>query len=216
MNDDATHTALKERLTGVRESLGDVHMTVPASEIFTGAAKRRAWRGAAAVTAACAAVGLALALVLPAGSHPRAVHVHLAAWSVDTRANGLVTFTLHNTSQPRRLEHVLAEAGVPAMIRWGEICLAQGRHVLLPTQGIVSYLNGQPSKLSSVFILFKSHGDNKPLNWSWTITPSKIPANAHFVISAMPGSRVAPNHVLAEWEFVPDSAPVRCAASVTE
>lgn len=214
MNDDAAHTALRDRLTQVRESLDDVHMSVPPSEIFAGAARRRVRRGAAAAAAVCAAVGLVLALVLPAGSHTRAVHVHLAAWSVDTRANGTVTFTLHNTSQPKRLERVLAEAGVPAMIRWGEVCLAQGRHVLLPTKGIVSYLNGQPTKLSSVFILFKGRGENKPLNWSWTITPSKIPDNARFVISAMPSVRVAPNHVLAEWEFVPKDVPVNCAASM--
>ena len=129
MKADATHSALRERLAEVCDSLGDVHMTVPASEIFAGARKRRARRGVAAVAAACAATGLARAVALPAGSHARPVHVHLTAWSVDTSANGTVTFKLRNTSQPKRLEHVLAEAGVPAMIRWGEACLAQGRHV---------------------------------------------------------------------------------------
>jgi hypothetical protein len=216
MNDDATDTALKSRLDDVRDSLGDVHMTVPASEIFAGASRRRARRGIAAVAAGCAAIAVALAVALPAGNHTNAVHVHLAAWSVDTSPNGTVTFKLRNTSQPRRLEHVLAEAGVPAMIRWGEVCLAQGRHVLLPTRGIVSYLNGRPTQLSSVFILFKSRNDNKPLNWSWTITPSKIPANARFVISAIPSSRVAPNHVLAEWEFIPADTPVNCAPSIEQ
>ena len=59
MNDDGTLTALRNRLHEVRDSLGDVHMTVPASAIFAGAKKRRR-RGVAAAGAACAALGLAL------------------------------------------------------------------------------------------------------------------------------------------------------------
>jgi hypothetical protein len=65
------------------------------------------------------------------------VHVHLAAWSVDTNPNGTVTFKLRNTSHPAQLQHALAEAGIPAIVRWGEVCLAKGRHVLLPTAGFV-------------------------------------------------------------------------------
>src|SRR6266542_4086317 len=117
MTDDATLTALANRLAEVRDSVSGVRMTRPASEIF--------------------ASGIALALAVP-GSQARPVHVHLAAWSVDTSPDGTVTFKLHNTSQPARLQHVLAQAGVPAMVRRGEICLARGRHVLLPTRGIVS------------------------------------------------------------------------------
>src|SRR5262245_52060629 len=215
MNDDATLTALRDHLVTVRDSLGDVHMTTPASAIFAGARKRRSRRVLAVAGASCAAIGLIVGLVLPAGNQARAVHVHLAAWSVDTNPDGTVTFKLRNISQPARLQQVLAEAGVPAMVRRGKICLAQGRHVLLPTRGIVSYLNGRPAAMESVFLLGgNGGGPNKPLNWSWTITPAKIPGNAHFVISAIPGDHVSARHIQAAWEFVPDSAPVSCAASV--
>ncbi len=213
MTDDATLTALANRLAEVRDSVSGVRMTRPASEIFASASKRRSRRVLAAAGAACAAIGIALALAVP-GSQARPVHVHLAAWSVDTSPDGTVTFKLHNTSQPARLQHVLAQAGVPAMVRRGEICLARGRHVLLPTRGIVSYLNGRPTQMSSVFLLMGGHGSSKPLNWSWTITPSKIPQGARFVISAVPGHRVSPDHIQAAWEFVPGSAPVTCAKSV--
>jgi hypothetical protein len=40
----------------------------------------------------------------------------------------------------------------------GEICLARGRHVLLPTKGIVSDLNGRPTPLGSVFLLMGGGG----------------------------------------------------------
>jgi hypothetical protein len=215
MTDDVTLTALKDRLAEVRDSVTGVRMTRPASEIFASAHKRRSRRVLAAAAAACAAISIALALTLP-GSQARPVHVHLAAWSVDTNPDGTVTFKLHNTSQPARLQHVLAQAGVPAMVRQGEICLAQGRRVLLPTQGIVSSLNGRPTPMGSVFLLMggDGHGGNQPLNWAWTINPSKIPTGTRFVISAIPSYRVSPSHIQAAWEFVPTSAPMTCAKSV--
>lgn len=214
MTDDATLTVLRNRLAEVRDSVSGVRMTRPASEIFTSARKRRGRRMLAAAGAACAAIGIAVAVVVPSGqARPVPVHVHLAGWSVDTSPGGTVTFKLRNTSEPARLQHVLAEAGVPAMVRRGEICLAQGRHVLLPTRGIVSYLNGKPTPLSSVFLLMGGHGaGGELLNWSWTITPAKIPPGARFVISAVPGW-VSPAHIQAAWEFVPASAPVTCAKS---
>ena len=215
MNDDHTLTVIRDRLAEAQHSLGEMPAGVPPGEIFARVRKRRHRRAIAALTAACAAIGLALALVLPSGSQSRPVHAHLAAWSVDTNPNGTVTFKLRNTSHPAQLQHALAEAGVPAMVRWREICLAQGRHVLLPTQGIVSYLNRRPTQMSSVFLLGgNGSGPDKLLNWAWTITPSKIPSNAHFVISSIPGNHVPANRIQAIWEFVPRSAHVNCATSV--
>jgi len=215
MTDDHTLTVIRDRLAEAQGSLGEIPARVPPSEIFAQVSKRHRRRAIAALTAACAVIGLALALVLPSGTQPRPVHAHLAAWSVDTNPNGTVTFKLRNTSHPAQLQRALAEAGVPAMVRWGEICLAQGRHALLPTQGIVRYLNRRPTQMSSVFELGGSGGGpNKALSWAWTITPSKIPSNAHFVISSIPGNHVPANRIQAVWEFVPKSAHVNCAASV--
>jgi hypothetical protein len=219
MNDDRALTALTDHLYAVRDSLSEVHMTVPASAIFAAARKRR--RRGMAAGAVCVAVAIALVLALAPGSQPRPVHVHLAAWSVDTHPDGTVTFTLRNASQPARLQHALAEAGVPAMVRWGEICLAQGGHVLLPTEGFLratgvwAYVNGRRSSPSSILeMISTSPANTKGLNWSWTITPSKMPKGAQFVISAVPADRVAPGHIQAVWEFAPSSAHVICAKSM--
>ena len=215
MNDDHAVTVVRVRLAEAQHSLGDLPAGVPASEIFARVSKRRHRRAIAALTSACAVIGLALALVVPSGTQPKPVHVHLAAWSVDTNPDGTVTFKLRSVSHPARLQRVLAQAGVPAMVRSGEICLAQGRHVLLPTRGIVSDLNGRPTLLGSVFLLGgNGSGPNKLLNWAWTITPANIPGNAHFVISSIPGGHLPANRIQAAWEFVPKSAHVNCAASV--
>ena len=215
MNDNRTLTVVKDHLAEAQQSLGDMPARPPVSEIFARVGKRRRRRAIAAVTAACAVIGLAVALVLPSGTQPGPVHVHLAAWSVDTNPDGSVTFKLRSVSHPARLQRVLAEAGVPAMVRSGEICLAQGRHVLLPTQGIVTFLNGRLTSLGSVFLLGgNGNGPNKLLNWAWTITPAKIPGDAHFVISSIPGGHLPANRIQAAWEFVPKSAHVNCAASV--
>jgi hypothetical protein len=122
MNDDATLTALRDRLAEVRNSMGDVHMTISDTAIFARAKKRRTRRGIAALTAVCAVIGLALALVLP-GGQARAVHVHLAAWSVDTNGNGTVTVTVHELTHAGLLARTLGEAGVPAVIALNAQCL---------------------------------------------------------------------------------------------
>lgn len=215
MNDDQARTVIRDRLAEVQHSLGDMPPGAAAGEIFTRVQKRRRRRAIAAVTAVCAVIGLTLALVLPSGTQFKPVHVNLAAWSVDTNPNGTVTFRLRSVANPARLQRVLAEAGVPAMVRSGGICLAQGRHVLLPTKGIVTDINGRHTSLESVFLLGgDGSGPNKALNWSWTVIPSKIPSNAQFVISAIPGSHIPASRIQAAWEFVPKSAQVSCAASV--
>ena len=58
------------------------------------ARSRRLRRWAYAAGAACAALGLAAALTLAAGSSAQPVHVRLAAWSVTTNPDGTVTFKL--------------------------------------------------------------------------------------------------------------------------
>jgi hypothetical protein len=89
------------------------------------------------------------------GQAPRAVHVNLADWSVNTNPNGTVTVKTKNISHPRRLEHVLAEAGIPALVRWGELCRAP-RSQYLPTRGIVDgpdYVGGIAPRSGSTAIL---------------------------------------------------------------
>ena len=59
MNDDPTLTALRHRLTEVRDWLDDVHMTIPASEIFARDRRRRAHRRRLAGFAGLGGTGVA-------------------------------------------------------------------------------------------------------------------------------------------------------------
>jgi hypothetical protein len=123
MNDDDTLTEIRDRLAEVRDSLGEVPRSIPASEIIARAKRRRTRRWLASAGGVCAAVGLAVGLVLPSGSQIRPVHVHLAAWSVDSNSNGTVTVTLHELTHAALLARMLGDAGVPAVIALNAQCL---------------------------------------------------------------------------------------------
>jgi hypothetical protein len=136
MNDGPTLTALQHRLTEVRDSLGDVRMTIPASEIFARDRRRRAqhWQATAGVTAAAAAVAVSVAL---ATSHPAARHpaarptaashpgssqrasgpvVQLAAWTVTRQADGNIQITFREATDAAGLQRTLRADGVPASV----------------------------------------------------------------------------------------------------
>ena len=154
MTDETTLTALRHRLAEVRDSMSDVHMTIPDSAIFANAKKRRTRRGiAAAMTAVCAAIGVAVALVLP-GGQTRAVHVHLAAWSVDTNSNGTVTVTIRQMlGNPAGLQQALAKDGVPALVRYIPYKTATRRHhghTDTATYPACEYQGGLPEEPDSV------------------------------------------------------------------
>jgi hypothetical protein len=221
MNDDPTLAALTHRLTGARDSLSDEHMTIPATEIIARDTKRRGRQWLAAAGASCAAAGLAVALTLTPGSsaRPAPVHTQLAAWTVRTNPDGTVTFTLRSTSHPAQLQHALAEAGVRAVVRSGEICLAGGRgQPLLGTGGFLKSNSisvvgdGAPfaADLGSYFAVQGGSGPDPDLGWSWIVIPSKMPRDGQFVISAIPGP-VPAEYIKAVWEFAKTSAPVSCA-----
>jgi hypothetical protein len=213
MNDDPALTPAWHRLTEVRDSLGNEHMTIPASEIFARDKRRRARRWLTATGAACAAIGVAAAVTLAPGSparpRPEPGHTRLAAWTVHTNRDGTVTFTLQNTSQPARLQQALAKAGIPAVVRWGEICMAGGPgQPLLSTGDFIT--TGMIPGVSSFFSAVGEPGGNPALGWSWTVIPRKIPRNGQFVISAVPGP-VPADDIEAVWEFAKTSAPIACA-----
>jgi len=170
---------------------------------------------------AAAGVALAVSLLLLTGGWPvngeppAAVHVNLAAWSVNTNPNGTVTFKLRRISDPTRLEHVLAQAGVPAIVRWGENCREQRRIVGAPAKRAVSgwrYVGGPHGRPQWV--------DRQPLpNWAFTITPSAMPTGARLVISAgpLPANEAGnPQYVgpWIDWALVPAGAHVTCGPSV--
>jgi hypothetical protein len=217
MNDDPALAAVGQRLTQARDLLANEHLTIPASEIMARDKRRRTrQRVAAAGVAGVAAAGLAAGLTLATGTpaRPTPVHAQLAAWTVRANRGGTVTFTLRNTSHPARLQHALARAGVPAVVRWGKICQAGGHgQPLLDTSRFVKGGTMYTARSASWFAVTGVPGQNLDLRWSWTIVPSKIPPGGHFVISAMP-SPVPAADLQAVWEFARTSAPITCAKHV--
>jgi len=221
--DEVTLAVVRRRLAEARDALDNLPPRPAVTTVLARARRRRAARRLAAAGAAVTAAGLAITVAyssqdqqppgparLPAqASGP--VHVHLAAsWSVDTNSDGTVTFRMRDTSDPARLQHALRQAGVPAQVHWGEICLARDRHALLPTKGIMAGPGGHTGpKLQSVFMT----GGSKLMSITWTINPARIPANAHFVISAVPARAASAGRVRAAWELVPVSAPVDCTGT---
>ena len=213
MNDDPALAAVSHRLTQARDLLAGEHMTIPASEIIARDRRRRGRHWLAAGGAACAAIGLAVALTLAPGrsARPGPRAVRLAAWTVHTNPGGTVTFTLQNTSRPAQLQRALAKAGVPAVVRWGEICLAGGPgQPLISTVGFLKGTSGFTAGVASYFSTMGETGTNPDLGWSWTVVPSKIPRGGQFVISAIPGP-VPAEYIQAVWEFAHTSAPIACA-----
>ena len=179
MTDQTTLTALRHRLAEVRDSMSDVHMTIPDSAIFTNAKKRRTRREiAAAMTAVCAAIGLAVALALP-GGQSRAGHVHLAAWSVDLNSNGTVTVTIRQMlGNPVGLQQALAKDGVAAVVRYIPYKTSTRRHhghTDFATYPACQYQGGLPEEPGSVTAKAISGASATPPHLAFVIHPSAMP-----------------------------------------
>lgn len=199
MNDDNTLTAVRRRLTEVRDALGDVHMTTPASEILARARRGRTRRRLAAAGAACAAIGLAVALALPSGGQAHPVHVHLAAWSVDTNSDGTVTVTVRQLTHAAELQRALAEAGVPAVVTFREECLNTQNQNALAKAGVELKASVNPP------------GE--------IITPSEIPSGTKLLFSIVPAITYGSDNnqgtrgTAFGWGLVKTGEPLHCFAA---
>jgi hypothetical protein len=122
-NEDESTTAV---LDAVRGSLGPVAMSTPVTEIV--AAGRRRRRGRAAATAGVvAAAGLAVAVTANAAPDPAGgVHVHTAAFTVDSAADGSVRIAWDKQryfTDHEGLQAALRQAGIPVLVKVGEFCV---------------------------------------------------------------------------------------------
>ena len=202
MNDDELLAAVGSTLTSVRDSMTDVHLDRPASVIIArarGRRRRRGLAGAAGLTLAIAlAVGLvSLPLARPAGQNTarsagpgtassgghdapvssghqtaRSVHVNLDAWSVNTTPAGLVDVTIRELRDPALFRRTLAEAGVPAVISFGEFCRPATEQSQIARQ--------------LVHVLRQSTNDGKV---ALTIDPAALPSGSELDIGILPVGR---------------------------
>ncbi|MBB5081938.1 hypothetical protein [Nonomuraea endophytica] len=116
----------------MRESMEGVRMRTPVERIVAAGRARRRRKVTAIATGAAMAGGLSLVVATgfpqmnaPSANAPaRDVHIQLAAFSVNSNADGTVTvkLTKEQTLDPATLENALAQAGIPADIRINEFC----------------------------------------------------------------------------------------------
>jgi hypothetical protein len=131
------HDEVTEKtLSTVRRRVTTIELPPPPSAeriIARGQARRhRRWSGAA-LSAATAAVAV-VAITVVGQAHPRSattlklgsrrVHVELTGYSINSDADGAITITVTNeqSMNPTYMQQVLAQAGVPAVIRVGSFC----------------------------------------------------------------------------------------------
>lgn len=190
MNDDQLLTAVRSSLM---DSLTDVHLDQPVSAITGRARTRRLRRGLAAGAVGAVALGTSLSLALTAGSAGRSVHVHLDAWSVNTTSTGQVELTLRELQDRALLEQTLAQAGVPAIVNFGQFCgAADQSDNLTGTTG--THFLGRP---------VARHGTLLAL----IINPAAVPAGATVDIGV---EDIGTGHGFFEDEIVKDGAPLSC------
>jgi hypothetical protein len=122
MNSDPL-TTIKDRLVEMRDSLGEAHPSIPASEIIARARRRRVWRrqitimtGVLALAAGAAVAVTALPASHPASPQPR---VQLAAWTVVHQPGGIIHVTVRELRDPAGLQAALRAHGVPASVSFG-------------------------------------------------------------------------------------------------
>jgi hypothetical protein len=149
----------------------------------------------------------------PAQSETFPQGAKLAAWTVQKTADGTVTFAVQNISHPARLQRALAKAGIRAVVRLGEICLAggQGQPLIGDENGFME--TNSPIGLGAYYSVLGGPGALSDLGWSWTVFPSKMPRDGQFVISGISG-HVPAADIQAVWEFAKTSAPIACAKFV--
>jgi hypothetical protein len=166
----------------------------------TRSVRRAKWAAAciaAAAVAAAAGVGIdhAVGSGPPAASHPpagHAVHIHVAAFLVDTGPGGTVTVTLLRdyAPDPSALRQALAGAGVPALVTVGSVCSAP-----VPSSALNQVLTSRRHLADGTTIL--------------TIVPRAIPAGWELNIGyfQVPGGNGI--HV----SLVPEGAPLTCRSA---
>ena len=113
MNSDPL-TTIKDRLVEMRDSLGEAHPSIPASEIIARARRRRVRRRQIPIMTGVLALaaGAAVAVTALPASHPASPQ--LAAWAVVHQPGGIIHVTVRELRDPAGLQAALRGGGVPA------------------------------------------------------------------------------------------------------
>jgi hypothetical protein len=160
---------------------------------------RRTSRARVGVAAGIAAVAIGIGSTValsrsasrPLSASP--VHVHLAAFSVDTNPGGTVTVSLSRNQifDPHALRQALAQAGVPAVINVGTVCY-----------------NPHPERgaFAQVVALHQPGADGTSV---MVITPSKMPAGSKLSIGYLHNASLDG----VRFTLLTAGAPVTCSSN---
>lgn len=181
--DDDVLDALRRELSSAR-SAGPPPLDAIAAKARGHRRRRRS--GLAGAGTAATAVAVAVALLATPGhpgttnGGPGPVHVNLANFSVDGNADGTVRLSLSAKHAPDapELASVLAQAGVPAVVRVGAFCGV----TILPSGLDKAVTDVQGRSGSGV-----SQVAAKPGGGAFLISPSAIPKNAELSIGYSAG-----------------------------
>jgi hypothetical protein len=193
MSDEDMLAAMRHSLAGARDSLAHLHMTRP-PEAITARARTRRLRRLSGAGAAGTALGVGLALALSSGpAAPRPVHVNLDAWSVNTTPSGLVDITIRELLDPALLRQDLADAGVPAVVTFGEFCTTQP---------------GSPPDLPPALGKPRREGGDV----AFTINPAAMPAGTELTVGLREGlTKEGQPGLLTAWlGLVTKGVPLTC------
>jgi hypothetical protein len=199
MNDDEMLATMRSSLTSFTDSMTDVRLERPVRTIQARARGRRVRRGLAGASAGGLALGIGLALAAgggPAGGgsaapRARAVHVNLDAWSVNTLSSGLVYVDVRELQNPGLLRQTLADAGIPAIVTFGEICTG-------PNGGGTDNLQQ---------IIGKSAADGVA---RLTLNPAGIPQGSELSIGIVPASKTGARGLTSGFSVVKKGAKLTC------
>ena len=178
MNDEDT---TRQVLTAVRSAVPDARMRTPVEEIMDTARSRRRRRRLAGLAGAGLAGVAALTMALyPGGTGtagnagPRPGNAQLAAWTVRNGPDGTVSVTLRQARDAQGLQDVLAEHGVPAIVRFGEVCQPEGK--ALPASALSQVLGLSGSGLAV--------GGPDPV--VFRINPARMPSGSRLSLDVLP------------------------------
>jgi hypothetical protein len=175
-------------------SLGEVSMRATADDVVTAGRTRRRRRrlvGAAAGVAGVSALALAVTyghpssppVAPPAAGAATEVHIHEAAFTVDSLTDGTVRVTWDKSryfTDRTGLESALRQAGMPVLVRVGEFCTGPGDDPTLNRSGqgpgIDKVMKGETDGTGKVTLIF---------------TPSAVPAGKQLFIGYLNDAQLA-------------------------
>jgi hypothetical protein len=164
--------------------------------------RRRIGYGLAAAAVVAIAVATPVLLRSPDGTSRSngGVHIHLAAFSVDTNPNGTIALQTNQGAavDPDALRNALAQAGVPAVVTVGTICTAPGPRA--PEPALNKVITNPPGARIS------------------TIVPSAIPAGKKLDISILKTTSATTDGTAVSvpmwiYDLVPDNVPLTCSST---